>query len=124
MFPRLTMNGFVSGLKEETRQEKYLSITFTLTWKETRYKDDGTPLTESYNHKCEVNGLLQSKNIEHFRHSVKGGQELFVEAKLLKRPYEKDGQQREFSIAKILFWAIVPQVDTQEREGIDEVPFL
>ena len=124
MFPRLTMNGFVSGLKEETRQEKYLSITFTLTWKETRYKDDGTPLTESYNHKCEVNGLLQSKNIEHFRHSVKEGQELFVEAKLLKRPYEKDGQQREFSIAKILFWAIVPQVDTQEREGIDEVPFL
>lgn len=121
MFPRLTMNGFVSGLKEETRQEKYLSITFTLTWKETRYKDDGTPLTESYNHKCEVNGLLQSKNIENFRHSVKEGQELFVEAKLLKRPYEKDGQQREFSIAKVLFWAIVPQVEQQETE---EIPFL
>lgn len=58
MFPRLTMNGFVSGLKEETRQEKYLSITFTLSWKETRYKDDGTPLTESYNHKCRFQRIL------------------------------------------------------------------
>lgn len=120
MFPRLTMSGTVSELKETTRQGKYLSITFTLSWKEIRYKDDGTPSTEAYNHKCEVNGLLQSKNIENFRHSVKEGQELFIEAKLLKRPYEKDGQQREFSIAKVLFWAVVPQFEQSE----DEVPFI
>ena len=124
MFPRLTMSGTVSELKEITRQDKYLSITFTLSWKEIRYKDDGTPSTEAYNHKCEVNGLLQSKNIENFRHSVKEGQELFIEAKLLKRPYEKDGQQREFSIAKVSFWAIVPQVESFEMPLQDELPFI
>ena len=122
MFPRLTMTGVVSQYKEETR-DRYLSIYFTLMWQETRYKEDGSPYTEAYNHKCELNGLLQSQNIENFRHAVKDGDEIFIEAKLLKRPYEKDGQQREFSIAKVLYWGMQPKYK-QEPFMQEEVPFV